>query len=142
VTERSGKIFGDRHTRADLKAGGQLFKSRFTIIADKVKAVQIAAKNVDTDCDIAIEQIRLGKAKLNRLREAGIADACAQFLSLAAEVALTDGGLQNEILDAGETGRKLQFASGALLDIRFQYDAIRRAALLLLNFQRFLEKAE
>ena len=76
------------------------------------------------------------------MREAGIADAGAQFLALAAEVALADRRLQNEILDAGKTCRKLQFAGRLFLDIGFEDDAVGRTALLLFNFQIFLEKAQ
>src|SRR3546814_3659106 len=60
----------------------------------------------------------------------------------AAEVALADRGLEQEILDRREAGRQRQFAGRLFLDIGFEDDAVGGAAFLALDFQIFLEITE
>ena len=61
---------------------------------------------------------------------------------MPAEVALADGEIDQEALEAGEAGRELQLAGGALLDRDTENDAVRRRALLLGNLQIILEEAQ
>src|SRR3546814_16966806 len=102
----------------------------------------IAPIDAAADRDIAVEQIGLGKAQFDRFRIARIIDRRLELLAEAAEVALADRGLEQEILDRRETGRQRQFAGRLFLDIGFEDDAVGRAAFLALALQIFLEIAK
>src|SRR3546814_8805503 len=69
-------------------------------------------------------------------------DRGLELLTKAAEVALADRGLEQELLDRRETGRQRQFAGRLFLDIGFEDDAVGRAAFLALDLQIFMEIAK
>nr|GFD58708.1 hypothetical protein [Tanacetum cinerariifolium] len=81
--------------------GGHLRVGGLAIVADIVERVIVAAEQIDTDRDVLVEQIGLGEAQLDRLGIARIVDAGTQLLALAAEIALGDVGLDDELLEAG-----------------------------------------
>src|SRR3546814_15000313 len=95
----------------------------------------------DLQGDVPVEHVRLRKAQVHRFGIAGIIDAGAQFLALAAEIAFGDRQIDDELFKARETRRHLQLASGLFLDIDFQPPAIGGGAGLLLYLQIFLEIA-
>src|SRR3546814_13562727 len=69
-------------------------------------------------------------------------DRGLELLTKAAEGALAERRLEQEILDRRETGRQRQFAGRLFLDIGFEDDAVGRAAFLALDLQIFLEIAK
>jgi hypothetical protein len=102
----------------------------------------VAAEDVEADGDVAIEQIRLGEAELDRLGEARIVDAGAQLLALAHEVALADRQVDQEALERREACRKLELAGRLLLRRRRRARPVRRRALGLLDLEIVLKKPE
>src|SRR3546814_4303625 len=97
----------------------------------------VCSSDLAPDRDIAVEQIGFGKAEFDRLRIARIIDRGLELLAEAAEVALADRRLEQEILDRRETGRQRQFAGRLFLDIGFGDDAVGRDDFLALDLQFF-----
>ena len=135
-------LFGERHAGADLAAGGDLLVGRVAVVAEEVEAVEIAPVEVEADRDVAVEQIGLGEAELDRLGIARIIDRGAQLLAAAHEVALLDRQVDEEALEARKAGRQLELAGRPLLDLDAEHDPVGRRALLLLDLQILLEEAE
>ena len=77
---------------------------------DIVERVIVAPEQIDAHRDVLVEQVRLGKAQLHRFGVGRIVHARADDLPLAHEVALRDREIDDELLEAGEAKRHLQFA--------------------------------
>ena len=143
ITQRRCPEFGDREARTNLESGGNLRVGRVArVVRGEAERAEITTENVKAEREVAAEQIGLGKAGLDRTREAGDVGGRTQFLAAAAEVALANRKRQDEALDAREARRNLQFASRPFLHIGFKDNLVGRGAGLLFDFQLFLEIAE
>src|SRR3546814_10657210 len=80
-------------------------------LAYVVEAVVIATEHVAAQGDVPVEHVRIRKAQVHRFGIAGIIDAGAQFLALAAEIAFGDRQIDDELFKAGETSRHPQLTS-------------------------------
>src|SRR3546814_1967356 len=66
VAQGQGRVFRERYAGADLESGCCLLISRVAIIIIQIiEAIEITPEDVPAQRDIAVEQIRFGKAKLD-----------------------------------------------------------------------------
>jgi len=101
VAERRRPELGDREARADLESGRRLLVSGIAVAVSKeAEAVVVAAEDIAAEREVASEQVGLRKAQLHRLRIFGPVDRGAQLLAHAAEVALPDRQVDEEVLEA------------------------------------------
>src|SRR3546814_19743925 len=80
-------------------------------LAYVVEAVVIATEHVAAKGDVPVEHVRLRKAQVHRFGIAGIIDAGAQFLALAAEIAFGDREMSDELFMSEQPLRNLKLTT-------------------------------
>ena len=100
VARHRRNVFGHRNADAGLEAGGRLTVDRVAVRIEVVEAVEIAPIDVHPQADVAIEQIGFGKADIDLLGILRVGQIEPDRLAAAAEVALFDRALENQLLKA------------------------------------------
>ena len=98
-------------------------------------------EEVETGGHVAVEKIRLGKAKIHLGAVEASGESEPDILALAHEVALGNGNVADDAFVAGIAGPEGQFAGRLFDNLDHQDHAIRRAALFSFHLHR-LEEAE
>src|SRR3546814_381313 len=97
-----------RDAGADLEAGRGLLVGRVAVGVIVVEAVVVAPVDIDAERDVLVEQIGLDEVRLHAIGIQSIAARQSDRLAAAPEVVVADRGLEDEDLEAGETGPNIE----------------------------------
>src|SRR6185312_4874922 len=135
VGQRLTQRFGELITRAQRAAIGLL------LITRKRRVVALQGEEVEARGEVAIEEVRLGEAEIDLLRQISDRRVDAQILAASQQVALVDADIGERTIRGRIADADLEFAGRLLLDIDMDDRLVRRAALGVGDIDLF-EEAE